>query len=303
MNHLARSSKLPFQQVLFSFEGRISRGQFCLGAVAGFVLAFFVLLAPIALLNAVGVKFSAMISRLLFFLGIAFGFWILAALNVKRWHDLGQTGWMAFTWGIPAANVVVFFWLVSTKGMPGANPYGPDPQTPFDPAEPVPPPAAALGWTQATTDNPCLRDLLFSFKGRISRRVYWLGLGMVVTFMMAGAFAGVFASLVLGLISKTTMETLWYWLFLPPSAFIALALLVKRWHDLNYSGFATLLIFLPIVGQPMVWWIGLIKGTKGANRFGPDPLEIETAPSAGEPDAVAGLTATPAPPRLSNIQW
>ena len=59
-------------------------------------------------------------------------------------------------------------------------------------------------------------------------------------------------------------------LFLP-----ALALAVRRLHDLDRSGWWLLVGFVPIVGTIvlLVWFC--TRGTEGPNRFGPDPLAGE----------------------------
>jgi len=48
---------------------------------------------------------------------------------------------------------------------------------------------------------------------------------------------------------------------------------IKRWHDRNKSGWCFLIGFIPCVG--LLWVLvecGFLPGTKGKNRFGPDPL-------------------------------
>ncbi len=55
---------------------------------------------------------------------------------------------------------------------------------------------------------------------------------------------------------------------------IELTVAAKRWHDRNKSAFWVLFSFIPIIGQ--IWAfveLGFIKGTKGHNRFGPDPIK------------------------------
>ena len=50
-----------------------------------------------------------------------------------------------------------------------------------------------------------------------------------------------------------------------------LAASVRRLHDIDKSGWWMLLIFIPLIGA--IWLIVLMvmQGTKGDNRFGPDP--------------------------------
>lgn len=47
---------------------------------------------------------------------------------------------------------------------------------------------------------------------------------------------------------------------------------IRRLHDLDKSGWLLLLMFVPIVGFFFGWYLILVKGTNGNNRYGPDPL-------------------------------
>jgi len=50
-----------------------------------------------------------------------------------------------------------------------------------------------------------------------------------------------------------------------------LAVMVRRLHDINKSGWNVLISIIPLVGS--IWIIVLLatKGTVGENRYGPDP--------------------------------
>ena len=54
---------------------------------------------------------------------------------------------------------------------------------------------------------------------------------------------------------------------------VGIIVLIKRWHDLDKSGWWVLINLIPVIGG--IWTLvecGFIKGTSGDNRFGPDPL-------------------------------
>ncbi|MDB6117012.1 MAG: hypothetical protein JWO08_793 [Verrucomicrobiaceae bacterium] len=54
---------------------------------------------------------------------------------------------------------------------------------------------------------------------------------------------------------------------------------VKRWHDLDKSGWWVLFNFLPFIGGIITFInCGCLKGTKGPNRFGDDPLALPPPP-------------------------
>jgi uncharacterized membrane protein YhaH (DUF805 family) len=132
-------------------------------------------------------------------------------------------------------------------------------------------------------------QLLFSFSGRINRAKYWLiALVFIVVSVIAIALAlfagGMGTAIVVGFILYIPM--LW----------IALAVGAKRLHDRNKSGWWMLLFYiapgilqttaeyvgdmgfvLNIIGTALGIWglieLGLLRGTEGANQYGPDPLQ------------------------------
>ena len=117
---------------------------------------------------------------------------------------------------------------------------------------------------------PSLGKFLFSFQGRISRYQYWVRffIPYVVLYLVAIAIdllMGMYnAQSGLGLLS-TILSLLAIW----PS----LAILVKRCHDRDRSGWFLLISLIPIVGA--IWLfveIGCLRGSIGENRFGPDPV-------------------------------
>lgn len=53
----------------------------------------------------------------------------------------------------------------------------------------------------------------------------------------------------------------------------ALAVMVRRFHDQDKSGWFVLLSLIPFVGSLIVLVFMCLEGTKGANRFGADPKD------------------------------
>jgi uncharacterized membrane protein YhaH (DUF805 family) len=107
------------------------------------------------------------------------------------------------------------------------------------------------------------------FRGRARRAEFWwfmlflmlVGIGIdLIDTMVLGVRWGEYS---LGPISAVySLAT-----FLP-----AIAVGVRRLHDINRTGWWHLLILLPIVGWVVliVWWA--TSGTKGENRYGSDPI-------------------------------
>jgi uncharacterized membrane protein YhaH (DUF805 family) len=56
------------------------------------------------------------------------GFWSSLALTVKRWHDVGVTGWFSLLSLPHFTHFVVFLLLCLLPGTEGSNRYGPDPR-------------------------------------------------------------------------------------------------------------------------------------------------------------------------------
>jgi uncharacterized membrane protein YhaH (DUF805 family) len=135
-----------------------------------------------------------------------------------------------------------------------------------------------------------------SFSGRASRAEYWFFVLFSVIATLAGSLIDYAAG---GGIIASLIELV---LFLP-----GLAVFVRRPHDIDRAGWWVLLLFVPVIGGPMilglyavglpvgsgfwplihwivlgwlVFWVVLLvwacmRGTLGANGYGPDPLTGE----------------------------
>lgn len=118
-----------------------------------------------------------------------------------------------------------------------------------------------------------------SFKGRIPRKTFWLGIIVLmivqwILMMLVGGtamFSMDPADPAAAEKMAAAMTPVWIiaLVFLWPS----LALYAKRWHDRNKSGWWSLIAFVPLIGA--LWLLiecGFLRGTDGPNRFGEDPL-------------------------------
>jgi uncharacterized membrane protein YhaH (DUF805 family) len=139
-----------------------------------------------------------------------------------------------------------------------------------------------------------LSQLLFSFQGRLNRKPYWMTvLATVVIIILLIVFALVMfgeqdfwaGGLLLAVLAILYIPLIW----------ISLAIGAKRLHDRDKSAWWLLLfylvpsvlstagnhagdggIILELVSFAITVWafveLGCLRGTVGANRFGPDPL-------------------------------
>lgn len=114
-----------------------------------------------------------------------------------------------------------------------------------------------------------------AFDGRARRMEYWIFTGftaavVVLTLLLAqlgtdGSARGprIFGGAVLTL-------------FILGSIVPSFALRIRRLHDINRTGYWILIAFLPIIGSVLLLVFSLLPGTRGANRFGPDPKAVDS---------------------------
>jgi uncharacterized membrane protein YhaH (DUF805 family) len=77
-----------------------------------------------------------------------------------------------------------------------------------------------------------------------------------------------------GWTSSGPLVPIWFFVTLIPQ----LAVGVRRLHDLDKSGWWWLAALVPFVGTIVLIVLWSVEGTRGPNRFGPDPLAGERDP-------------------------
>jgi uncharacterized membrane protein YhaH (DUF805 family) len=156
---------------------------------------------------------------------------------------------------------------------------------------------------------------LFSFEGRINRAKLWFA--AFIWFATIYSFMTIFVWIVMGILLATgqhsvSSETMNPWFYLPASPLLVIfvwlfaATAIKRLHDRGRSGWWFALFFVaPVLlaklsrpdnalpygalclGFSLWCFIELfwLRGTKGPNRFGPDPLApvVSVAPPDTRP--------------------
>ena len=111
-------------------------------------------------------------------------------------------------------------------------------------------------------------QICFSFKGRIGRGIWWL------TQLLIAVIVVILEAVDPELFDPDSLKVSQYLITLVVLAWVVLAVAAKRWHDRNKSALWILFTLIPIIGQ--IWTLvelGFIRGTKGHNRFGPDPMK------------------------------
>lgn len=125
---------------------------------------------------------------------------------------------------------------------------------------------------------------LFSFEGRLRRSAYFLYgvLFIVLPYLVVSAAAlasmmarydeGSLLAIEVNRIEEVVALSLLAvgLVIVPTWAFFGLS--IKRLHDFARSGLFSLLVFVPGVGAPLIFVVlSLVPGTRGENRYGPDP--------------------------------
>jgi uncharacterized membrane protein YhaH (DUF805 family) len=153
-----------------------------------------------------------------------------------------------------------------------------------------------------------LLTVLFSFSGRATRKQFWLtqlvfSVVFTLTFgltLLSSDFAPqLLVLLVVWLPGAITVYfvtirrlhdrdrgAVWFFLFfiLPGIVFAPFDFLVtdSAVGNISQSFYDTTIYVLIVLGNIPVWWgyieIGFLRGTRGPNRFGPDPLMPEQTP-------------------------
>ena len=100
------------------------------------------------------------------------------------------------------------------------------------------------------------------FSGRSRRKEYWL----YTLFYVAITFLTFYVDAVMGEGEGVLSLLLWLLLLVP-----GIAVIVRRLHDIDKSGWWSIILFIPLIGPIVIIVFMCLDGTSGTNRFGPDP--------------------------------
>jgi uncharacterized membrane protein YhaH (DUF805 family) len=131
--------------------------------------------------------------------------------------------------------------------------------------------------SQLVSPKQGIKQVLFSFTGRIPRRTYWLWrivsvMAFIIPFSLISPFLAGQSDAGDGAPEISSAVAILPFLMAIPLLWIGLSLQVKRWHDRNKSGIWVLISIIPIIGP--IWSFiecGCLPGTVGQNSYGPDP--------------------------------
>lgn len=109
------------------YSGRLNRRTYL---VAGLVLGVIYGLIS-GLLSAIFGPQSS-IAALISLVIVVFVVVVGLSFTVRRWHDLGKSGWYALLGLIPVINFFVWIYLIIWPGNDGKNMYGESPKDAFE---------------------------------------------------------------------------------------------------------------------------------------------------------------------------
>ncbi len=123
--------------------------------------------------------------------------------------------------------------------------------------------------------NKCFSKYV-TFSGRAQRSEYWwwalfIFLGSLLFSVIDGAIFG------FGEFDGGVLAPLFSFATFLPS----LAVAARRLHDRDMSAWFLLLLLIPLLGVLALLIIFVLEGTRGPNRFGPDPLATGSGAAMG----------------------
>ncbi len=121
----------------------------------------------------------------------------------------------------------------------------------------------------------CLTQNYFNFKGRSTRKEYWL----FSLFTFAGLLFLVVADIMFLNKAHSVLSVISV-IFLIGTVLPSLSVGVRRLHDINQRGLWLLVGPVPLIGDILLIIVFCKKGTRGPNRFGDDPMASQM-PIAG----------------------
>jgi len=133
------------------------------------------------------------------------------------------------------------------------------------------------------------------FSGRARRKEYWM---FQLVNAVIGLFAGVCAAFTIPTMARGTnsFAILFFVLllgYLLVTIIPALAVSVRRLHDINFSGWWLLIGLVPMGGL-VILVFHVLDSTPGPNQYGPNPKGIGVAPYAAQYAPSGSLTMSAA---------
>ncbi len=131
------------------------------------------------------------------------------------------------------------------------------------------------------------KKILLTHDGRLNRKPFWLAyLALFVVSIVLNSIVNIVTGGVSVVIVNNVPQLSYSMLYIILSLIVVLVMLypwlalsIKRLHDVNKSGWFSLIVLIPF-GAVFLLILYCTRGTLGPNRFGSDPLAEERAQQA-----------------------
>ena len=126
-------ARTSFWQLYFSPKGRIGRMTFFVKGILPILVliglsGYLIGTLSESLNTSGGAEMFTAIGTPILIIGILIFYWVILMLFIKRFHDLGRSGWNILFWLIPLAGQFINLWnwieFLFVKGTDGPNLYG-----------------------------------------------------------------------------------------------------------------------------------------------------------------------------------
>lgn len=122
----------------------------------------------------------------------------------------------------------------------------------------------------------CITKNYANFSGRARRKEYWMYGLFYVLFMLILVIT---SAVICAIMEMNSLEIDRVVIFIVICAYLALliptlAVLVRRLHDINKSGWWCLISFVPYVGIIILFIFALLDSTPGRNQYGENPKNM-----------------------------
>jgi uncharacterized membrane protein YhaH (DUF805 family) len=104
------------------------------------------------------------------------------------------------------------------------------------------------------------------FGGRARRREYWMF--TLVNLIISGILYGLYFS------TRSTILAIIVSLYSLAVLLPSLGVLIRRLHDTGRTGWWFFIPLIPLVGAVWLFVLTVLNGTRGPNRYGPDPKAV-----------------------------
>ncbi|MES2742250.1 MAG: DUF805 domain-containing protein [Pseudomonadota bacterium] len=141
--------------------------------------------------------------------------------------------------------------------------------------------ATTADLSKPVSNKDIYQPKFFALEGRIGRLRYLsYSTGVSVLLLVVGMVLALLLSMITPMLGFAAL------MLCLPAGIALVAIIVRRLHDLDRSGWWAVLSVVPLASLVLSYWIMFVAGSEGSNRYGP-------APAANTRGVVAGAFGIP----------